>query len=62
MCYYSRWIKITNNHDNGYGAIIMTKVIARVYPARLMYVDWAPGGGVAASSHISVMSYRKMDA
>jgi len=28
-----------NNHDNVYGAIIMTKVIARVRPVHLMNVD-----------------------
>jgi len=32
-----------NNHDNVHGALIMTKVIARVYPVHLMNVDWAPG-------------------
>ena len=33
-----------NNHNNVYGAIIMTKVIARVHPVHLMNADWAPGG------------------
>ena len=33
-----------NSHDNVYGAVIMTKVIARVRPVHLMNVDWAPGG------------------
>ena len=33
-----------NNHDIVYGAIIMTKVIARVHPVHLMNVDWAQGG------------------
>jgi len=28
-----------NNHDNVYGAIITTKVIARVHPVHLMNVD-----------------------
>ena len=28
-----------NNHDNVYGAVIMTKVIARVQPVRLMNTD-----------------------
>ena len=28
-----------NNYDNVYGAIIMTKVIARVHPVHLMNVD-----------------------
>jgi len=28
-----------NNYDNVYAAIIMTKVIARVYPVHLMNVD-----------------------
>ena len=30
--------------DNVYGAVIMTKVIARVHPVHLMNADWAPGG------------------
>jgi len=29
----------SNNYDNVYGAIIMTKVIARVHPVHLMNVD-----------------------
>jgi len=33
-----------NSHDNVYGAVVMTKVIARVHPVHLMNVDWAPGG------------------
>jgi len=33
-----------NSHDNVYGAVIMTKVIARVHPVYLMNVDLAPGG------------------
>jgi len=33
-----------NNYNNVYGAIIMTKVIARVHPVHLMNTDWAPGG------------------
>jgi len=28
-----------NNHNNVYGAIIVTKVIARVHPIHLMNVD-----------------------
>ena len=28
-----------NSHDNVYGAVIMTKVIARVHPVQLMNVD-----------------------
>jgi len=28
-----------NSHDNVYGAVIMTKVIARVRPVHLMNVD-----------------------
>jgi len=28
-----------NSHDNVYGAVIMTKVIARVHPVYLMTVD-----------------------
>ena len=35
--------RVTNNnnnsHDNVYGAVIMTKVIARVHPVHLMNVD-----------------------
>ena len=31
------------NHDNEYGAVIITKVIARVHPVHLMNVDRAPG-------------------
>jgi len=27
-----------------YGAVIMTKVIARVHPVNLMNADWAPDG------------------
>ena len=27
------------NHDNEYGAVIITKVIARVHPVHLMNVD-----------------------
>jgi len=38
------WINNNNNYDNVYGAIIMTKVIAKVHPVHLMNVDWAPGG------------------
>ena len=33
-----------NSHDNVYGAVVVTKVIARVHPVHLMNVDWAPGG------------------
>ena len=33
-----------NSHDNVYGAVIMTKVIARVHLVHLMNVDWAPRG------------------
>jgi len=33
-----------DNHDNVYGAVVMTEVIARVHPVDLMNVDWAPGG------------------
>jgi len=29
----------SNSHDNVYGAVIMTKVIARVHPVHLMNVD-----------------------
>ena len=32
-------INTINNYDNVYGAIIMTKVIARVHPVHLMNVD-----------------------
>ena len=38
------WINNNNNYDNVYGAIVITKVIARVHPVHLMNVDWAPGG------------------
>ena len=34
---------LNNSHDNVYGAVIMTKVIARVHPVHLMNADWAPG-------------------
>jgi len=33
-----------NSHDNLYGAVIVTEVIARVHPVHLMNADWAPGG------------------
>ena len=33
-----------NNNDNVYGAVLMTKVIARVHSVYLMNADWAPGG------------------
>jgi len=33
-----------NNHDNVYGAIIVTEVIARVHPVHLINADQAPGG------------------
>jgi len=33
---------IINNHDNVYGAAIMTKVIARVHPVHFMNSDRAP--------------------
>ena len=33
-----------NSHANVYGAVVMTRVIARVHPVYLMNVDWAPGG------------------
>ena len=33
-----------NSHGNVYGAVIMTKVIARVRPVHPMNVDWAPFG------------------
>jgi len=36
-CYY--YNNINNSHDNVYGAVIMTKVIARVRPVHLMNVD-----------------------
>ena len=39
-----KYKKNNNSHDNVYGAIILTKVIARVHPVHLMNVDWAPGG------------------
>ena len=34
-------INNNNSHDNVYGAVIMTKVIAGVHPVHLMDVDWA---------------------
>ena len=37
-------INNNNSHDNVYGAVIITKVIAIVHPIHLMNVDWAPGG------------------
>ena len=30
---------VDNSHDNVYGAVIVTKVIARVHPVHLMNVD-----------------------
>jgi len=36
-CYY--YNNINNSHDNVYGAVIMTEVIARVHPVHLMNVD-----------------------
>ena len=33
-----------NSHDNVCGAVIMTKVIARVHQFHLINVDWVPGG------------------
>ena len=39
-----RTLKTNNNYNNVYGAVIMSKVIARVHPVHLMNVDWAPGG------------------
>jgi len=30
---------VCHSHDNVYGAVIMTKVIARVHPVHLMNVD-----------------------
>ena len=41
----SQWSScITGVMRSNYGAVIMTKVIARVHPVHLMNVDWAPGG------------------
>jgi len=34
---------LNNTNSNVYGAILMTKVIARVHPVHLMNVDWATG-------------------
>jgi len=31
-----------NNHENVYGAVIMTKVTARVHPVHSMSTDWVP--------------------
>jgi len=39
-----RYNNNNNNYDNVYGAIIMTKVIARVHPVQLMNAACAPGG------------------
>ena len=44
LCMYVYNNSNNNSHDNVYGAVIMTKVIARVHPVHLMNVDWAPGG------------------
>jgi len=35
----SRYNSNNNSHDNVHGAVIMTKVIARVHPVHLMNVD-----------------------
>ena len=43
-CIFSTQTLCNNSHDNVYGAVIITKVIARVRPVHLMNVDWAPGG------------------
>ena len=32
-------VQYNNSHDNVYGAVIMTKVIARFHPVYLMNVD-----------------------
>jgi len=40
---YGGLMRINNNnnsHDNVYGAVIMTKVIARIHPVHLMNADW----------------------
>jgi len=39
-----RYNNNNNNYDNVYGAIIMTKVIARVHPVQLMNAACAPCG------------------
>ena len=45
-----------NSHDNVYGAVIVTKVIARVHPVHLMNVDWAPGCESAENWQLSSTS------
>ena len=37
--YYNNNNNNNNSHDNVYGAVIMTEVIARVHPVHLMNVD-----------------------
>jgi len=44
LCGFNNNNNNNNSHDNVYGAVIMTKVIARVHPVHLLNVDWAPGG------------------
>jgi len=45
LCWWAlKFFLNNNNYDNVYGAIIMTKVIARVHPVHLMNVDRASGG------------------
>ena len=44
---YISWDNNNNNNnsrDDVYGAVIMTKVVARDHPVHLMNADWAPGG------------------
>jgi len=43
-----------NNYDSVYGAIAMTKVIARVHPVHLMNADWALGGRQASDKLIDL--------
>ena len=52
------------NQDNVYGAVIMTKVIARVHPVHLMNVDWAPGGCQPSdqASRLGLWVHRKLAA
>ena len=44
----------TNNCDSAYGAVIMSKVIARVHPVHLMNADWAPGGRQPLASRLGL--------
>jgi len=62
-CYFNSF-NINNRHDIVYGAVIMTKVIARVHPVHLMNVDWAPGGRqpLDQASRLGIWVSRKLAA